>query len=227
MGSYEGAETCELVGCYLLSQLTQIPEIHWHRPVPWWRPGGSKSDPQKIENAKKEICRIFTNNNLWITIQANKFIWYNARPDHWEIQAIFKTRDHQLYVYSKSSDPNNIIRNIPEAIKKRLSEISSDNDAFSKEAAPYTRKHYARAGMHTNSEITVWRVADETSRVTRHDRVSEGCWAGESRCSQVTWKKKHHTLTATNIPEEVISKRSNFCLAFLLNDQPLQVMMTK
>ena len=27
MGSYDGAETCELVGCYLLSQLTQIPEI--------------------------------------------------------------------------------------------------------------------------------------------------------------------------------------------------------
>ena len=94
MGSYEGAETCELVGCYLLSQLTQIPEIHWHRPVPWWRPGGSKSDPQKIENAKKEICRIFTNNNLWITIQANTFLLCNARPDHWEIQAIFKTRDH-------------------------------------------------------------------------------------------------------------------------------------
>ena len=27
MGSYDGAETCELVGCYLLSKLTQIPEI--------------------------------------------------------------------------------------------------------------------------------------------------------------------------------------------------------
>ena len=27
MGSYDGAETCELVGCYLLSQLKQIPGI--------------------------------------------------------------------------------------------------------------------------------------------------------------------------------------------------------
>ena len=27
MGSYDGAETCELVGCYLLSQLTKISEI--------------------------------------------------------------------------------------------------------------------------------------------------------------------------------------------------------
>ena len=27
MGSYDGAETCELVGCYLLAQLQQIPNI--------------------------------------------------------------------------------------------------------------------------------------------------------------------------------------------------------
>ena len=27
MGSYDGAETCELVGCYLLSQLKQLPVI--------------------------------------------------------------------------------------------------------------------------------------------------------------------------------------------------------
>ena len=40
-------------------------------------------------------------------------------------------------------------------------------------------------------------------------------------------RKKHQTLTATNIPEEVISKRSIFFSAFLLNDQPLQVMMPK
>ena len=72
MGSYDGAETCELVVCYLLSQLTQIPEID----VGLYRDDGlalsTKSDPQKIEKAKKEICRIFANNNLRITIEANK-----------------------------------------------------------------------------------------------------------------------------------------------------------
>ena len=93
-----------------------------------------------------------------------------------------------LYVHSKSNDPPNVIRNIPEAIKKRLSEISSDEDAL-KEAAPITRKHYARAGLHTNSEITVWRVATR-SQGWRHDRVPEGCWTWESRCSQATGKKK-------------------------------------
>ena len=32
MGSYDRAETCELIGCYLLSQLMQIPEIDVQAP---------------------------------------------------------------------------------------------------------------------------------------------------------------------------------------------------
>ena len=42
-----------------------------------------------------------------------------------------------LYVHSKSNHPPDIIENIPEAINKRLSETSSDEDAFNKAATPY------------------------------------------------------------------------------------------
>ena len=73
MGSFDGAETCELVGCYLLSQLTQIPEID----TGLYRDDGLAvliQTPQKIEKVKKEICRILANNNLRITIEANKKI---------------------------------------------------------------------------------------------------------------------------------------------------------
>ena len=58
MGSYDGAETCELVGCYLLSQLTKIPEID----IGLYRDDGLaviNQTPQKIEKIKKEICKIF------------------------------------------------------------------------------------------------------------------------------------------------------------------------
>ena len=71
MGSFDGAETCKLVGCYLLSQLTQIPDID----IGLYRDDGLavlNQTPQIIEKVKKEICRIFTNNNLRITIEANK-----------------------------------------------------------------------------------------------------------------------------------------------------------
>ena len=71
MGSFDGAETCELLGCYLLSQLTQLPDLN----IGLYRDDGLavlNQTPQKIEKVKKEMCRIFTNNNLRITIESNK-----------------------------------------------------------------------------------------------------------------------------------------------------------
>lgn len=63
MGSYDGAETCELVGCYLLSQLKQISGID----IGLYRDDGLavlQQTPREIENAKKEICKIFAENEL-------------------------------------------------------------------------------------------------------------------------------------------------------------------
>ena len=71
MGSYDEAETCELVGCYLLSQLKQIPGIE----VGLYRDYGLailNHTPREMEKAKKQICQIFANNNLKITVDASK-----------------------------------------------------------------------------------------------------------------------------------------------------------
>ena len=71
MESSDGAETCELVSCYLLSQLTQITEIS----IGLYRDDGFSvinQTPQRIEKIKKDICQIFAQNNLRINIGANK-----------------------------------------------------------------------------------------------------------------------------------------------------------
>ena len=72
MGSYDGAETCELVGNYILSQLKEIP---YDMEIGLYRDDGLAvldQTPQKIEKIKKEICKVFAKNNLRITIEANK-----------------------------------------------------------------------------------------------------------------------------------------------------------
>ena len=71
MGSYDGAETCELVGCFLLAQLKQIQGIN----IGLYRDDGlavMSQTPRKIEKAKKEICKVFAENGLRVTIEANK-----------------------------------------------------------------------------------------------------------------------------------------------------------
>ena len=66
MGSYDGAETCELVGSFLLSQLQ-----HLDVNIGLYRDDGlavCNASPRDTENIKKEICRVFNQNGLRITI---------------------------------------------------------------------------------------------------------------------------------------------------------------
>ena len=127
MGSYDGAETCELVGCYFLSQLTQIPDID----IGLYRDDGLvvlNQTPQKIENVKKEICRIFALNNLRITIKANKkivhFLDVTLDLTTGRFKPYSQTSNYPSLCAQQIKQPPNIIRNIPEAINNRLSEIS-------------------------------------------------------------------------------------------------------
>ena len=72
MGSYDGAETCELVGSFLLSQLQDL-----NANIGLYRDDGlaiTNATPRETESIKKEICRIVNNNGLRITIEANKQI---------------------------------------------------------------------------------------------------------------------------------------------------------
>ena len=93
------------------------------------------------ENIKKEICKIFEENKLNIIIEANKKI-----IDFLDITMDLRTGVHKpfmkpnnipLYVHNKSNHPPNIIKNIPESINRRLSNISSNEKIFQKAIPPY------------------------------------------------------------------------------------------
>ena len=70
MGSFDGAEFCELVGLFLLSQL-QYLNIN----VGLNRDDGlavTNQTPRNTDKIKKEICKIFKENGLSITADVNK-----------------------------------------------------------------------------------------------------------------------------------------------------------
>ena len=139
MGSFDGAETCELVGLYMLSQLEKLG-IN----IGLYRDDGlatCNKTARETENIKKEICKIFAENKLNITIEANKKI-----IDFLDITIDLRTGVHKpfmkpnntpLYVHNKSNHPPNIIKNIPESINRRLSNISSNEKIFKKAIPPY------------------------------------------------------------------------------------------
>ena len=140
MGSFDGAETCELVGCYILSRLTE----KYGNNIGLYRDDGLSAfnkPPQEIERIKKDICQIFRDNDLKITVDANL-----TKVDFLDVTLDLKSGKHSpykkegnipLYVHKQSNHPPSILRNIPESINKRLSEISSDKDCFDKAKGVY------------------------------------------------------------------------------------------
>ena len=149
MGSYDGAETCELVGSFLLSQLQDL-----NINVGLYRDDGlaiTNATPRDTENIKKKICRIFNNNGLRITIEANKqiinFLDVTFNLNRSTYQPFTKPNTSLQYVHRESNHPPITTKNIPAGINKRLSSLSSDKASFDQAAPPY-QKALDESGYH-------------------------------------------------------------------------------
>jgi len=141
MGSFDGAETCELVGSFLLSQLQQL-----NIKIGLYRDDGLavvNSTPRAIENIKKDICRIFNSNGLRITIEANKkiidFLDITFNLNQCSYRPYTKPTTTLKYVHHDSNHPPSTIKNIPASINRRLSLLSSDKASFDQAIPPYQK----------------------------------------------------------------------------------------
>lgn len=140
MGSFDGAESCELVGSFLLSIITKKHGDKYGL----YRDDGLglvRATSRQVENVKKDLCATFHKYGLKITIDANKkivnFLDVTLNLTTGKHSPYAKPNNVPIYVHSKSNHPPNIIKNIPESINRRLSEISSDSETFHQAIAPY------------------------------------------------------------------------------------------
>ncbi len=140
MGSYHGAESCELVGSFLLHKITMKHGNNFglYRDDSL---GISNKSPREVELIKKDLCAIFRKYGLKITIEANKkcvdFLDVTLNLTNGKHMPYTKPNNIPLYIHSKSNHPIVIIKNLPESINKRLSDISSDEEAFNRTAPTY------------------------------------------------------------------------------------------
>ena len=90
--------------------------------------------PKEIEKIKKELCKIFRENDLKITIEGKKTI-VNFLDVTLDLQSgkdypYTEEGNVPLYVHKKPNHLPSILKNVPDSINKRLSEISSDLQCF-------------------------------------------------------------------------------------------------
>ena len=154
MGAYDGAEVCELVGCYILNKLSGK---YNKSKIGLYRDDGlavfeNISGPQS-ERIKKDFQKTFRDNGLEIVIQCNmKVVDYldvTLNLTNATYQPYRKPDNITNYIHTQSNHPPTIIKQVPLAIEKRLSNLSSSEEIF-KAATPFYEDALQRSGYNHN-----------------------------------------------------------------------------
>ena len=150
MGAYDGAEVCELVGIFILHQLSRV---YNNNNIGLYRDDGlavfkNISGPQ-AEKIKKHFQNIFRKNNLNIIVKCNlKVVDYldvTLNLSDGSYKPFHKPNSEINYIHRESNHPPTIIKQLPLSVESRLSKLSSDENVFIQAASVY-QEALKRAG---------------------------------------------------------------------------------
>ena len=137
MGSFDGAEIYELIGLYLLDKLSSLIG---RKNVGLYRDDGlaaiNSSSGPVLNKMRKNIIALFKNEGLSITIETNLFetdfldVTFNLATG--KFFSFRKPNNQLLYINAKSNHPLNILSDLPSMIKKRLSDLSCNEEEYEK-----------------------------------------------------------------------------------------------
>ncbi|PIK51687.1 hypothetical protein BSL78_11407 [Apostichopus japonicus] len=142
MGSYDGAEVCELVGLYILNTLARE---YGKEYIGLYRDDGlaafKNTNGSKADRIRKHMISLFKELGLNITIDCNlkitNFLDVTFNLNTGKHYPYRKPNDHPVYIHRNSNHPPNIIRSLPASISRRISAISHDEEIFKKAAPAY------------------------------------------------------------------------------------------
>ena len=168
MGSFDGAEVCELVGLYILNILSQK---FGSGNIGLYRDDGlgcfQGINGSKADKIRKEIIKVFRDLDLKITISTNiktvNFLDITFDLASGTYKPYNKPAEKPLYINKLSNHPPNIIKRIPTIISKRISNISSNREIFDA-AAPFYNKSLAESGYNEQIEYFESRTSNKRKR---------------------------------------------------------------
>ena len=142
MGSFDGAEVCELVGLYMLNKLALSMGKNC---VGLYRDDGlaaiRSSSGRLLDRLRKDIIKIFKGEGLSITIETNlrvtDFLDVTFDLRDGKFYPYRKPNNNPLYINAKSNHPPSIIKELPNMINKRISDLSCNEEEFDKAKGVY------------------------------------------------------------------------------------------
>ena len=208
MGSYDGAEICDIVGLFLLSELKKLK---LNADIGCYKDDGlgvSSSTPRQVESIKKKICETLRKFGLKITIEANKkivqYLDVELNLEKGSFRPYIKPGDTPLYVHMKSNHPPSVTKNIPASINRRLSNLSSDEEMFNS-VAPIFQKALENAGYKVKLQF---KPQQSNNSKTNRNRKRKIIWWNPPYSSSVKTKvgqqffKLLENISQKNTPSE-------------------------
>lgn len=152
MGSYDGAEICELVGAFILSKLEQILG---KTDVGLYRDDGlsvvKNTSGPAADRLRKDIIRVFQSLGLRVTIEVNRkavnYLDISMDLSSGTFRPYLKPNSVPMYISVHSNHPPQVIKNIQPSVNRRLCSISCNEQVF-RDAAP-TYQDALSASGHT------------------------------------------------------------------------------
>ena len=135
MGSYDGAEICELVGLFILNHLGKK---FGKKNIGLYRDDGlaiiKNRSARLADKTRKELHKIFEQFGLKITAESNlhvvNFLDVTFDLSTGKYKPYRKPNDDPLYIHKHSNHPPSILRQLPASINKRISTLSPDKQVF-------------------------------------------------------------------------------------------------
>ena len=185
MGSFDGAECCDIVGLFLLSQLQDLGlNVGLYRDDLL---ATSRLTRRQNELVKQKLTRVFAANGLEIPgAEANKksvdFLDVTLDIPSESYKPFIKPGSVPKYIHRDSDHPPSVIRAIPRGVNDRLSRLSSSEAIFNR-AAPLYQEALKKAGY--SHQLTYNPPTQETRAPSRRCRKRRITWFNPPFSKQV------------------------------------------
>ena len=178
MGCYNGAEDCEILESYLWNLLGNILDKDLTIVTNLCGP--------EIERKRKAIIKLYKECGLNITIQTNltivNFLDVEMNLDTGTYRPYRKPDNKLAYINRKSNHPPTMIKEVPKAIAKRISDISSSELVFN-HSIPVYSDALRKCGFHDN--ITFIPKATNTKTNNKKTCKCKIIWLNPPYCLSV------------------------------------------